>query len=62
MSYCKVKRETNRDLVVAGFFKNHEHFSEKLYKGLVFKEKKGVSKYKMGEKGVARGYVKIAEE
>jgi len=43
------------------FFKNNEHFSQKLFKGLEFKKKEEVKKFEMGDKGIAIKYNKITD-
>ena len=47
--------------MLGNFFKSYDHFKNKLFKGLEFKKKKDVSKYELGEKGIAQGYEKLKE-
>ena len=44
------------------FFKNNEHYSQKLFKGLEFNKKQEVKKFELGDRGVAVKYDKIIDK
>lgn len=46
---------------MAKFFKNNEHYSQKLFKGLDFNKKDEVKKFELGDRGVAIKYDRIKD-
>lgn len=51
-----------RQLVLRSFYKNYEHFDNKLYKGLEFKTGAEVKAFEIGKVGIAKGYQPIKSD
>lgn len=49
---CKLKRDSNKQLVLKEFFGTYDYFIKREYNGLEFVEKKDITQFKKGEKGI----------